>query len=545
MTCSPCAPAWSSNWTASPEARRICWSTAASSPAARSSWSTRTTASGSPRSSPTRRRADGDSRPRRPDAHRPGRRPRLHVGDRPPLEEAGTRGEHHPGRCPRPSSALAQRLRGGRPGPRPGADRRHHGRPHLTDRRDGTRSRRARHREARPPAEPAPGASAARPRHRPGRPDRRGPAPHAHEAAHPRAGRLSVVPRHLAPDHPVAARPHRPALITEADTMRTPTQRTTQIQLPTRTPPPTHSQPAPRTHGAIARRRLGIVGALLGLLVVLVTALGLGAQRASAETPTAARAHVAAVAPAAAGVHLAAAAGPTAPKPPTAPAAPAKPGTVTVNLGGQKPSQSLTLLLTITVLTVAPSLLLLVTSFTKIFVVLSLTRNALGLNSVPPNQVLAGLSLFLSLFVMGPVLSAVNKLGIQPYLHGTKSRSLAWHDGIEPLRTFMLHHTRPQEIALMLRAGGHPNPANKADLDLTALIPAFVLSELRAAMIIGFVIFIPFVIIDLVVSSTLMSLGMMMLPPVSVSMPFKLLLFVLVDGWGLIITSLIRSYRGG
>jgi flagellar biosynthetic protein FliP len=240
-----------------------------------------------------------------------------------------------------------------------------------------------------------------------------------------------------------------------------------------------------------------------------------------------------------------AAAAPTAPAGPSNPDGPSQPGSVTVNVGGQKPSQSLTLLLTITVLAVAPSLLLMVTSFTKIFVVLSLTRNALGLNSVPPNQVLAGLSLFLSLFVMGPVLSKVNRLGIQPYLHGTKSRTAAWHDGVEPLRGFMLSHTRPQEIALMLRAGGQPNPADKADLQLTSLIPAFVLSELRAAMIIGFVVFVPFVIIDLVVSSTLMSLGMMMLPPVSVSLPFKLLLFVLVDGWGLVITSLVHSYRGG
>jgi flagellar biosynthesis protein FliP len=304
--------------------------------------------------------------------------------------------------------------------------------------------------------------------------------------------------------------------------MRTPTQRSNQ------------TQPLPRPSGAAARRGVAVAGTLLGLLVVLAVSLGLSAQRAAA-TPAAARPAAVAAAPTAP-------AGPTAP---SAPKAPTKPGTVTVNLGGQKPSQSLTLLLTITVLAVAPSLLLLVTSFTKIFVVLSLTRNALGLNSVPPNQVLAGLSLFLSLFIMGPVLSSVNRLGIQPYLHGTKTRSMAWHDGVEPLRTFMLHHTRPQEIALMLRAGGQPNPSSKADLDLTTLIPAFVLSELRAAMIIGFVVFVPFVIIDLVVSSTLMSLGMMMLPPVSVSMPFKLLLFVLVDGWGLIITSLVRSYRGG
>ena len=196
-------------------------------------------------------------------------------------------------------------------------------------------------------------------------------------------------------------------------------------------------------------------------------------------------------------------------------------------------------------LSVAPSLLLMVTSFTKIFVVLSLTRNALGLTTVPPNQVLAGLSLFLSLFIMGPVLTQVNKLGIQPYLKGTKSTQHAWADGTKPLREFMLAHTRPQEIALMLRAGNLPNPADKSHLELTTIIPAFVLSELRAAMIIGFVIYVPFVIIDLVVSSSLMSLGMMMLPPVSVSLPFKLLLFVLVDGWGLIITALVQSYHTG
>jgi flagellar biosynthesis protein FliP len=237
---------------------------------------------------------------------------------------------------------------------------------------------------------------------------------------------------------------------------------------------------------------------------------------------------------------------PTAPAAPTAPKAPKAPdpGTVTVNVGG-KPSQSISILMLVTVLSVAPSLLLLVTSFTKIFIVLSLTRNALGLQSVPPNQVLAGLSLFLSLFVMGPVLTKVNKLGIQPYLNGTKNRSVAWTDGIAPLREFMLAHTRPQEIALMLRAGNLPNPPDKSKLELTTIIPAFVLSELRAAMIIGFVVYVPFVIIDLVVSSSLMSLGMMMLPPVSVSLPFKLLLFVLVDGWGLIITALVQSYHTG
>jgi flagellar biosynthetic protein FliP len=232
---------------------------------------------------------------------------------------------------------------------------------------------------------------------------------------------------------------------------------------------------------------------------------------------------------------------PTAPRAPTGPATPAS-DKVSVNVGG-KPSTSVSILLLLTVLSIAPSILLLMTSFTKIFVVLGLTRNALGLNGVPPNQVLAGLSLFLSMFIMSPVLKVVNAQGIQPYLHGTKPQATAFHDGIAPLRDFMLHHTRPQEIALMLRAGHLPNPPTPDKLDLTTLIPAFVLSELRSAMIIGFVVYIPFLIIDMVVSSSLMSLGMMMLPPVSISLPFKLLLFVLVDGWGLIINSLVTSYQ--
>ncbi len=239
---------------------------------------------------------------------------------------------------------------------------------------------------------------------------------------------------------------------------------------------------------------------------------------------------------------------PRAPVGPRGPATPTKPagdsGTVTVNVGG-KPNTSISVLLLITVISVAPSLLLLMTSFTKIFVVLSITRNALGLTAVPPNQVLAGLSLFVSMFVMGPVLTKVNKLGIQPYLSGKKTQSVAFHDGIAPLREFMIQHTRSEEIALMLRAGHLPNPAHASDVGLSTLVPAFVLSELRAAMIIGFIIYIPFLIIDMVVSSSLMSLGMMMLPPVTVSLPFKLLLFVLVDGWGLVINSLVSSYRTG
>jgi len=235
---------------------------------------------------------------------------------------------------------------------------------------------------------------------------------------------------------------------------------------------------------------------------------------------------------------------PTAPSAPDTPSAPATSNKVTIDVGG-KPSTSISILLLLTVVSVAPSLLLLMTSFTKVFVVLSITRNALGLTTVPPNQVLAGLSLFISGFIMSPVFSQVNSQGIQPYLSGKKSQSAAFHDGIAPLQTFMLKHTRTQEIALMLRAGHLPNPSKPADVGLGTLVPAFVLSELRSAMIIGFVVYIPFLIIDMVVSSSLMSLGMMMLPPVSVSLPFKLLLFVLVDGWGLVISSLVTSYNSG
>lgn len=244
---------------------------------------------------------------------------------------------------------------------------------------------------------------------------------------------------------------------------------------------------------------------------------------------------------------------PIAPPPPAAPLAPPPPvdpqpgdaaGGITIDIGSE-PSQSITILLLITLLAVAPSLLLLVTSFTKIFVVLALSRNALGLTTVPPNQVIAGLALFLSMFVMTPVISRVYDAGIAPFLDGSKDRGDAWADGIEPLREFMLAHTRPEEIALMLRAGNLPNVPDPTAVELTTLIPAFVLSELRAAMIIGFVVYVPFVIIDLVVASSLMSLGMMMLPPVSVALPFKLLLFVLVDGWGLVITTLVQSYHTG
>jgi flagellar biosynthesis protein FliP len=235
-----------------------------------------------------------------------------------------------------------------------------------------------------------------------------------------------------------------------------------------------------------------------------------------------------------------AAPGPAAPRTPRAPGG-APGGEVDVNLG-TAPSSSIVAILALTMLAVAPALLLMCTSFTKILVVLSLTRNALGLTSVPPNQVLAGLALFLSLFVMGPVLSKVNDAGVQPYLKGAKTQTAAFRDGMAPLRTFMEGQTRREEITLLHRVNKTPEPAERKDVALTTLIPAFVLSELRSAFIIGFVIFIPFLVIDLVVSSALMSMGMMMLPPVMISLPFKLLLFVLVDGWALVVKALVSSY---
>ncbi|HEX2806024.1 MAG TPA: flagellar type III secretion system pore protein FliP [Kineosporiaceae bacterium] len=231
---------------------------------------------------------------------------------------------------------------------------------------------------------------------------------------------------------------------------------------------------------------------------------------------------------------------------PTAPSPPARPGvtgpTVSVDVPGQ-PSQVLTILALVTVLGVAPAILLMCTAFTKVVVVLSLARSAIGTQSIPPNQVMVGLALFLSLFVMGPTFDAMQAKGVKPYLDGTKTAQQAYTDAVVPLRDFMLKHTRDEELALMTKAAGRPLPKERTSTDLRSLIPAFVLSELRGAFIIGFVVFVPFLVVDIVVSAILMSLGMVMLPPSLISLPFKLLLFVLVDGWSLIVTTLIGSYR--
>ena len=236
-------------------------------------------------------------------------------------------------------------------------------------------------------------------------------------------------------------------------------------------------------------------------------------------------------------------AAPVPPEDPTAPTAPVEPGLgIDLDVTGGAPSTSIVALLALTLLGVAPSLLLMMTSFTKIFVVLALTRNALGLQGVPPNQVLAGLALFLSLFIMSPVLGDVNLVAVQPYLDGSTDFAGAFEAAQAPLREFMVGLTREDDLALLTRAAGMPNPESPETVPMQTLVPAFMLSELRAAFIIGFVIFVPFLVIDLVVASALMAMGMMMLPPSMISLPFKILLFVLVDGWGLIVTQLVGSY---
>ena len=209
-------------------------------------------------------------------------------------------------------------------------------------------------------------------------------------------------------------------------------------------------------------------------------------------------------------------------------------------------SRTVILLILLTVGSVAPALLLLTTTFTRFVVVLGLAKNAIGAHTVPPPQVLIGLALFLTFFVMGPTFSVMNAEAIQPMLAGEISQSEALEAGVEPLREFMLAQTREEDLALFVslsQAPGTTNvePATPADVATGTLIPAFIISELRHAFVIGFVIFVPFLIIDLVVASILMSLGMVMLPPMFISLPVKLLLFVLVDGWALMVGSLVGS----
>jgi flagellar biosynthetic protein FliP len=210
--------------------------------------------------------------------------------------------------------------------------------------------------------------------------------------------------------------------------------------------------------------------------------------------------------------------------------------------GGDQTAVVLQVLLLLTILSLAPAILVMLTSFTRIVVVLSLLRHALGTQGMPPNQIILGLSLFLTFFIMSPVWERVHTQALQPYLDKQVTTERALELATPPIKDFMLKQTREKDIALFVKISKAKRPEKPADLTLTVLIPAFVISELRTAFQIGFLIYLPFLVLDMVVASVLLSMGMLMLPPVMVSLPFKLLLFVMVDGWYLIVGSLVQSF---
>lgn len=219
---------------------------------------------------------------------------------------------------------------------------------------------------------------------------------------------------------------------------------------------------------------------------------------------------------------------------------------ITLDLGTSATEQtgtSLQILMLLTVLSVAPAILMMMTSFTRIIIVLSFVRNALGTQQLPPNQVLVGLSLFLTFFIMAPTWNQINANAIQPYMQKQITQTEAIERAEEPLRMFMFRQTREKDLELFVGLSKMEQPKTYRDVPTYVLIPAFVISELKTAFQMGFAIFIPFIVIDMIVSSTLMSIGMMMLPPMMVSLPFKLLLFVLVDGWHLVVESLVTSFQ--
>ena len=230
-------------------------------------------------------------------------------------------------------------------------------------------------------------------------------------------------------------------------------------------------------------------------------------------------------------------------------AVPALAQTITLNLGeegGQATGRIIQMVVLVTVLSLAPSILVMVTSFTRIVVVLSFLRTALGTAQTPPTQVLVSLALFLTLFVMMPTLEESYQQGIRPLMDGQIEEFEAFERAAEPFRTFMAAHVREQDLALFMDIAKIPETEAAADKPpLRVLIPAFMISELRRAFEIGFLLFVPFLIIDMVVSSVLMAMGMMMLPPIMISLPFKIIFFVLVDGWYLVVGSLIRGYGAG
>ncbi len=209
----------------------------------------------------------------------------------------------------------------------------------------------------------------------------------------------------------------------------------------------------------------------------------------------------------------------------------------------QDVSTALQVLLVLTVLSLAPAILLMMTSFTRIVIVLSLLRQAIGIQQLPPNQVLIGLSLFLTMFVMAPVAQQIQKDAYEPYVAKKIGQPEAFNRAMTPLRTFMLRQTREPDLALMVQMANLRDVKRVADVPTHVVVPAFALSEIKSAFQMGVVLFVPFLVIDLVVASTLMSMGMMMLPPAMISLPFKLLLFVLADGWQLVIRALVTGYR--
>jgi len=206
-------------------------------------------------------------------------------------------------------------------------------------------------------------------------------------------------------------------------------------------------------------------------------------------------------------------------------------------------SVTLQILLFMTVLTLAPAIIIMVTSFIRIVVVFAFLRQAIGTNQMPPNQLLIGLALILTAFVMAPAIERINQTAIQPYMKAEINQQQAFDTGIKPIREFMLRQVREKDLALFVSLSHLPQPKSPDDIPTYVLIPGFVISELRIAFQIGFILYIPFLIIDMVVASVLMSMGMMMLPPIMISLPFKILLFVLVDGWYLIVKSLVESFR--
>lgn len=258
---------------------------------------------------------------------------------------------------------------------------------------------------------------------------------------------------------------------------------------------------------------------LLAMLVLLVASWSVAAQEAPGRPAAAPKASA-----------------------PAARAQAARPGPSATTPAGET-AQALRIVLGLTVLAILPALLMCLTAFLRIIIVLSMLRHAIGMPETPPNMVLIGLALFLTLFTMSPVLTKVNDEAFQPFMAGKQSMEEAYKKGSTPMREFMVRQTREQDLALMVELSKAKPPASMEEVSNVQLVPAFMLSELRAAFQIGFVIFLPFLLIDIIVSSLLMALGMMMMPPTTISLPLKVLMFVLVDGWSLVLKALVGSFH--